>query len=491
MPVRQDKSETSAQRTSLAGYVCLFLAMASALTHNWLGTAGFGVAGIAALILANGLVYRPAVARDPEGITCRFNPWREGSFYVLLVYGPAGMLYAFGQPTHWLRVVAIVGFAFLAVGVAFYAREWRRCLLRITPTALIVSVPALGYALTEIPRERIVSITGGMAARREGQTGPVTQIAYLTGDSSGGSPSSVLIGPTNAKNAVWVTVEQADVLAGLQAWKQADPRDPALLDQIEALLRGQDVNRGALGEDAAPLEALDHPEDERPVAFPPPPVAQPSQWRWLRYAAIGLAAFIGVAAVPFYNNHRSSDAPPAVNNAPQAEITDCPVEGARTVVLPKRAAGEPAVYLPLNPGWTEQTVTPGSSEDTPNLRGLYSNPSIRDNDFTPVIQVDLVRTDSTEPLAVIADDLFGKARKMMSVNNETTYTVCGSALYRADTSGYNPDGKGDRSGTTLLTVVQGDGGARWVAIASIKTRDPSRPEYVSEREALIRGFHAS
>ena len=63
-------------------------------------------------------------------------------------------------------------------------------------------------------------------------------------------------------------------------------------------------------------------------------------------------------------------------------------------------------------------------------------------------------------------------------------------MYRADTSDYNPDGKGDRSGTSLITVVDGKAGARWVAVATIKTRDPDQPDYLSQREALIRGFHA-
>ncbi len=160
------------------------------------------------------------------------------------------------------------------------------------------------------------------------------------------------------------------------------------------------------------------------------------------------------------------------------------------MALPKKTADEPTVFLPLHPDWTEQPVTPGSSEDTPNLRGLYSNESIRDNNFTPVIQVDMVPTTSTDSPSAIADDLFTKARAMMKVSNETTDTVCGNAVYQADTSGYNPDGKGDRSGTSLLTVVEGEAGTRWVAIASIKTRDPDQRDYLIEREALVRGFRA-
>ena len=211
----------------------------------------------------------------------------------------------------------------------------------------------------------------------------------------------------------------------------------------------------------------------------------------MRFGAIGLAGLIGVAAVPAYHSiHRSSDDRSTVSSAPETVTADCPVEGARTVALPKKAADEPTVYLPLNAGWTEQPATPGASEDTPNLRGLYSNESIRENGFTPVIHVDLVRTDSGDSLSKVADDLFTKARTMMQVANETSDTVCGSTVYRADTSGYNPDGKGDRSGTTLLTIVEGKANTRWVAIASIKTRNPDQSDYLSQREALIRGFRA-
>ena len=74
----------------------------------------------------------------------------------------------------------------MPLGALVYVREGRRCLLRITPGALTVAVPGHRYALTEIPRERIVSITGGTGARRGSDTGPVTQIAYLPG--SAGQP---------------------------------------------------------------------------------------------------------------------------------------------------------------------------------------------------------------------------------------------------------------------------------------------------------------
>jgi hypothetical protein len=490
MPIRQDKSEPSALISSLAGYLLLLLALVPAVTRNWYGALALVVGGVAALVVGSGRIYRPALARGVDSITCRYNPLREGSLYVLLSAFPAMTVTMWGQGTAWTRFLAIILFAMVVVGALLYLREWRRSLLRITPASLTVAVPAHRYGLTEIPRERIISITGGTGARRNGDTGPVTQIAYVTNGSGSTDASTVLIGPTNANNAMWVTIEQADLLAALQAWKDGDPRDPALLDRVEVLLRGG----GAIADGGTPaaLSPADQTSTsigsvELPSGSPPPPAAEPSRWRGLRYAGFGLAALVGVAAVPVYqSNHRTSEAPPVISAAPQAGTVDC----AGMPALPKKAPDEPTVYLPLNPGWTAQAVTPGSSEDTPNLRGFYSNNMIRDNDFTPVIQVDLIPTNSTDSLSAIAADVLNKARTMMTVSNENTAKVCDSGVYRADTSDYNPDGKGDRSGTSLITVVDGKAGARWVAVATIKTRDPDQPDYLSQREALIRGFHA-
>jgi hypothetical protein len=48
----------------------------------------------------------------------------------------------------------------------------------------------------------------------------------------------VLFGPTNTKKIAWLTVEQSDLLAGLQAWKDGDPNDSGLMDRVEQLLCG-------------------------------------------------------------------------------------------------------------------------------------------------------------------------------------------------------------------------------------------------------------
>jgi hypothetical protein len=69
-------------------------------------------------------------------------------------------------------------------------------------------------------------------------TAPTTKISYQASD-SGPTTHTVLFGPTNTKKTAWLTVEQSDLLGGLQAWKDADPNDPGLMDRVEAILRGQ------------------------------------------------------------------------------------------------------------------------------------------------------------------------------------------------------------------------------------------------------------
>ena len=53
-----------------------------------------------------------------------------------------------------------------------------------------------------------------------------------------------------------------------------------------------------------------------PPGYPPPPAAQPSRWRWLRYAAIGVAALIGASITTYHSAHRASEPQPSVPSLP-------------------------------------------------------------------------------------------------------------------------------------------------------------------------------
>lgn len=513
IPVRQDTSSSGNSSAKVAGalffFLALFLGVMAPATHDWFSPLGFAIAGAGMYASASSRLYRPAVTRTADALTCRYNLLREGPLYLLLVVVPGMAIAGMANKATLLRLSGYAMLAMIPIGLFVYVRAWRRGLLRITPAALTVPLPGQRLALAEIPRERILSITAGTGRQSNGETGPVTQIAYLPAVSS--PPATVLVGPSNSKNAVWLTVEQTDLVAGLQMWHEADPRDPALLDRVEALLRGTTAIGGlpAVSSPTAPVAphaasvpgygAYDYvfPDPTGYPAgapgYPLPPAAQPSRWRWLRFAAIGVAALIGASVPTYYSAHRAADPESSVTTAPQAaDHAGCLRTGATEVALPKKSEAEPTVFLPLAAGWTDlpNTAAPDQA-GTSSVRAYIANEAIRQDGFTPFIQVDLTSTTDTDPASAIADELYAKAGALMTVSNRSVGTVCGASVYRADISDYNPDSKGPQSGSSVFTVVDGANGTRWIAIASIKTRNPSNPAYTAQRDALLAGFHAA
>ena len=73
----------------------------------------------------------------------------------------------------------------------------------------------------------------------------MAQISYQDRD-SGRTAHAVLFGPTNTKKTAWLTVEQAHLVAALQAWKDGDPIDPGLVDRVEAILRARFRGRSVI-----------------------------------------------------------------------------------------------------------------------------------------------------------------------------------------------------------------------------------------------------
>jgi hypothetical protein len=120
-----------------------------------------------------------------------------------------------------------------------FLRQSSQSLLQISPIALTVHQPGQQTAPTEIPRGAVEEITANTARMLNYDSAPTTQIAYRDRGETPGMTHSVVFGPTNTKKTAWLTVEQADLLAGLQAWRNADPSDPSLMDRVEAILRGQ------------------------------------------------------------------------------------------------------------------------------------------------------------------------------------------------------------------------------------------------------------
>jgi hypothetical protein len=173
--------------------------------------------------------------------------------------------------------------------------------------------------------------------------------------------------------------------------------------------------------------------------------------------------------------------------APTVEQPACPVPGASTVVLTKKSAAEPTIEIPLTPGWVTPDITdPALASDTA-LRGYADNPAITKDSF-PFLKVTLQKATNTG--AATAEELIGKARKVFPTVTQSSATVCGNTVYRFDTAGYNPDDKGEQTGTTVFTIIDSTDGTRWMAAASLKTRNPDQPAYIAQRDALAAGFHA-
>ena len=162
--------------------------------------------------------------------------------YVLIPIAGASLLGS-ASPNFW----RLLGVFLLALTMRFlfdFVGQRLSSLLRISPGALAVSVPGQRDGMIEIPRAAVKSITATTGKLRNNDTAPVTQIDYRSTDSAGTGAQTVLFGPANTKKTAWLTVEQSDLLAGLQAWKDGDPDDPELMERVEQIFGGTRVASG-------------------------------------------------------------------------------------------------------------------------------------------------------------------------------------------------------------------------------------------------------
>ena len=94
MPKRRDKAEPPG--SSAAGTIMLLIAAGCAAfptLRSWPLVASAAGVGLSLHLVGSGRVYRPAVTRAADAITCRFNPWREAAFYFVLIGVPlAGLM---------------------------------------------------------------------------------------------------------------------------------------------------------------------------------------------------------------------------------------------------------------------------------------------------------------------------------------------------------------------------------------------------------------
>ena len=242
MAKRHDKSEPP--RATGVGFMFLGIAAVFAVFaehRNWLLIAALAVSGLTCCLIGSGWIYRPAVSRAGDTITCRFTLWRDAMFYGVLVAMPAlavtPLLEGAGSPGY-LRVIGILYLLWTGVLVFRFVRQALQSRLVISPAALSVSLVGQPGAPADIPRAAVQEVTATTAAMLSYDSAPATQISYRDAGAAPGGTRMVLFGPTNTKKTSWLTVEQADLLAGLQAWKDGDPHDPALMDRVEAILLG-------------------------------------------------------------------------------------------------------------------------------------------------------------------------------------------------------------------------------------------------------------
>jgi len=200
-------------------------------------------AGAVLILLANVPLAKIALTRDPDAIVSRYVPWYEPGIYgviAMLILAFFCVAAAFrpdyGGPFGFFGAALLVLTPFVVVK---FLRGYRRCSLRITPDVLSVPDPGRDYVMTEIPRARIQSIApAGETVGFGSSTLNLTDISYAAGDSGAGATRTVRVGQAPAEDTVWLTLNPLHLRAALQVWKDADPRDPRLLEQVESVLRG-------------------------------------------------------------------------------------------------------------------------------------------------------------------------------------------------------------------------------------------------------------
>ena len=188
-------------------------------------------------------VLKAGISRTPE-ILCRYVPWFQGDFYVLvasllLVISVIGLGLSKGWDAENI-VGAIAGIVLLALAVSGFrsqARLWRRCRLRIGQSELAIEVIKAGAAPIVVPREAVQAINTEIVDG--GIDGSTTRYLALVYGGGGGQPETIHIGRHTAESGLLLSVKPQNLERALAAWKDGGSDDPELLDRVEAILRGR------------------------------------------------------------------------------------------------------------------------------------------------------------------------------------------------------------------------------------------------------------
>jgi hypothetical protein len=227
-------------RYAFAGFLLLFTVVATLTGVQWYWSL-IGACTVSLLVLGRRRIFRPGVTRTADEIVCRYIPWYEGNAYFLNVglplIGVAMVAAGFtpGNPA-WLRYGGYILLGVMPLIVFSVVSMWRRCSLRISPSALTVRLAALKDGPIEIRREHVKSITPKMVPNSaNGVPSLQVEIAYRPADLSTDTTQTVLLG-------LQLTVVPDNLLNALIAWKDATHDNPSeLLDRIERILLGRSM----------------------------------------------------------------------------------------------------------------------------------------------------------------------------------------------------------------------------------------------------------
>lgn len=227
-------------RYAFASLLLLFTVVATLTGVQWYWSL-IGACTVSLLILGRRRIFRPGVTRTADEIVCRYIPWYEGNAYFLNVglplMGLAMVAAGFtpGNPA-WVRYGGYVLLGVMPIIVFSVVSMWRRCWLRISPSALTVRLASLKDGPIEIRREHVTSITPKMVPNSaNGIPSLQVEIAYQAPDLTNETPQTVLLG-------LQLTVVPANLLNALLAWNDATNDDPSeLLDRIERILKGRSM----------------------------------------------------------------------------------------------------------------------------------------------------------------------------------------------------------------------------------------------------------
>jgi hypothetical protein len=167
---------------------------------------------------------RAGVTRTSDEIVCRYLPWYEGNAYGLSVGFPlmgVAMIaagYAPGNPA-WLRYGGIFLVGVTPLCTFATVSMWRRCFLRISPSALTVRLVAPKDKPTEIRRERVESITPKIVPNGVGGEALQVEIAYHPADLSTDATKTVVLGPQ-------LSVQQINPSPRTRGLERCHPRRP-------------------------------------------------------------------------------------------------------------------------------------------------------------------------------------------------------------------------------------------------------------------------